>query len=296
MNLKHLKTFCTIVEAGTASSAAEQLHIAPTAISMQMAQLEGGLGGKLFKRDTRPMGLTVLGQYLYPKARDLLASAARVEQEAQGVASGDLGWLSIGFVRSTLFSVLPNAVRQMRQAHPQVRIELTELLSEHQAQAIRSGAVHVGISRQIGTYEREADMRYLTLMTDPLVAALPAYHPLAQQASVTPMALAQLPFICFPKDPHSRFAQQSLAYLKAAGGQPEVGYEAQEIHTALGLVAAGLGMTLVGRTVAHNTRSDVSFLPIDGPAMDTEIFALHADAETPPLVQRFLSFLQAAAV
>ena len=186
MNLKHLQAFCAIVDAGTAAAAADRLHIAPTALSMQITQLEAALGGKVFNRQTRPMGLTTLGRYLYPKARELLASARQVEQEAQGVAGGNLGWFSIGFVRSTLFSVLPDAVRRLRLAHPDLRIDLVEMLSEHQAQNIRNGTVHVGISRKIGAYEREPDMRYVTLMSDPLVAAVPAYHPLANQESVTP--------------------------------------------------------------------------------------------------------------
>jgi DNA-binding transcriptional LysR family regulator len=295
MNLKRLQAFCTIVEAGTAAAAAEVLHTAPTALSMQIAQLEASLGGKLFNRETRPMGLTTLGRYLYPKARELLANAAQVQQEAQGVATGSLGWLSIGFVRSTIFSVLPGAVRQMRLAFPKVRIDLQEMLSEHQAQSIRSGAIHVGISRKMGAYEREPDMRYVTLMSDPLVAAVPAYHPLAAQQNVTAAQLSELPFICFPKDPFSSFAQQSMSYLKSAGGQPMVGYEAKEIHTALGLVAAGLGMTLVGQTVAHNNRSDVCFLPLHGLQMETEIFALFADQEPQALVDSFMGFLRAAA-
>jgi LysR family transcriptional regulator, benzoate and cis,cis-muconate-responsive activator of ben and cat genes len=291
MNLKRLKAFCAIVETGTASAAAEQLHIAPTAISMQIAQLEESLGGKLFNRDTRPMRLTTLGEYLHPRAMELLATARQVEKEAQGVAAGNLGWLSIGFVRSTIFSVLPGAVRQMRQAFPQVRIDLVEMLSEHQAQSIRKGVIHVGLSRQMGDYAREPDMRYTVLMRDPLVAAVPAYHPLATRETVSPAELDALPFICFPKDPFSSFSKQSIEYLQGAGGRPDIGYEAKEIHTALGLVAAGLGMTLVGRTVAQNNRSDVRFLAIDAPPMETEIFALSAQGEPHPLVERFLSFL-----
>lgn len=292
MNLKRLRAFCAIVESGTASAAAEQLHIAPTAISMQIALLEESLGGKLFNRDTRPMRLTTLGEYLYPKAMELLATARQVEKEAQGVASGNLGWLSIGFVRSTLFSVLPSAVRQLREAFPRVRVDLVEMLSEHQAQSIRNGAIHVGLSRQMGAYAREPDMRYVTLMKDPLVAAVPAYHPLAARDAVSPSDLDALPFVCFPKDPFSSFAKQSIEYLRGAGGRPDIGYEAKEIHTALGLVAAGLGVTLVGRTVAQNNRSDVRFLRIDAPPMETDIFALLSLGETPALVEKFLSFLR----
>jgi DNA-binding transcriptional LysR family regulator len=69
MNLKHLKVFCQIVDSGSANLAAEKLHIAATAVSMQMSNLEESLGGKLFDRSTRPMSLTTLGQYIYPKAK-----------------------------------------------------------------------------------------------------------------------------------------------------------------------------------------------------------------------------------
>lgn len=295
MNLKLLKVFCEIVEAGSASAAAARLHIAATAISMQMAQLEESVGGKLFDRSKRPMGLTTLGDFLYPKARELLLSAAQMHMEAQGIATGNLGWLSIGFVRSTIFSVLPGAVREMCSKFPDVRIDLVEILSEHQAQSIRSGTIHIGISRQIGAYMEDRDMAYTTLLDDPLVAAVPVHHPLSKKKFLRSSDLDSLPFICFPKDPYSTFSRQSLDYLRNCGGAPVVGYEAKEIHTALGLVAAGLGATLVGKTVAVNNRSDVCFIPFKGPQMNTQVFALVSRSVEQPVVQRFLSILIARA-
>jgi LysR family transcriptional regulator, benzoate and cis,cis-muconate-responsive activator of ben and cat genes len=291
MNLKLLKVFCAVVDAGSASAAAGRLHIAATAISMQMAQLEASVGGKLFDRSKRPMGLTTLGAFLYPKAKELLSNAAQIQVEAQGIATGNLGWLSIGFVRSTIFSVLPSAVREMRSRFPDVRIDLVEILSEHQAQSIRSGTIHIGISRQIGDFGKERDMAYTSLLNDPLVAAIPVHHPLAGRKHLQPKDLDSLPFICFPKDPYSTFSRQSLDYLRSHGGAPVVGYEAKEIHTALGLVAAGLGATLVGKTVSVNNRSDVKFIPFKGKQMDTQIFALVSQSDAHPVVQRFLKIL-----
>ena len=291
MNLKHLKVFCEIVESGSASAAADKLHIAATAISMQMAALEGSLGGKLFDRSTRPMSLTTLGQFVYPKARTLLSNAHQIQNEARTIASGELDWLSIGFVRSTLHSLVPQAVRQMRLAFPNVRIDLDEMLSEHQPDNIRKGLIHIGISRQLGTYEKQSDMRYISLLKDPLVAAVPINHPLASQSTVAPAQLDCLPFISFPKDTFSKFAARALAYLQEHGGSPTVGYEAKEIHTAIGLVAAGLGMTLVGRTVAQNNRGDVKFLPLDAEPLESEIFAVTAADSVHMLTQGFVDTL-----
>ena len=83
MNLRQLRYFCETVDAGHARAAAQRLYVAPTAISMQLAQLEESLGGRLFDRASRPMALTPLGEFVYPKARELLASAARLEREAR---------------------------------------------------------------------------------------------------------------------------------------------------------------------------------------------------------------------
>ena len=292
MNLKQLNIFCTIVDSGSASGAADKLHVAATAISMQLAALEDDLGGKLFDRSTRPMTLTTLGQFIYPKARELLSNARQIYYEAQGIAGGELGWLSIGFVRSTLHSLIPQAVRHMRAAFPKVRIDLDEMLSEHQSDMIRKGVIHIGISRHIGDHERESDMRYFSLLNDPMVVAVPIHHPLAAQTSVKPAELDVMPFICFPKDPSSQFSRLSLAHLRQHGGTPSVGYEAKEIHTALGLVSAGLGVTLVGKTVSQNNRTDITFLPLDAEPLNSEIYAVTALDLTDPLAENFVQILK----
>jgi DNA-binding transcriptional LysR family regulator len=179
----------------------------------------------------------------------------------------------------------------MREHFPKIRIDLDEMLSEHQAENIRKGVIHIGISRQIGQYEKEKDMCYIPLVRDPLVAAVPINHPLAKKKSVKPSDLDCLPFISFPKDPFSKFANQSLSYLQEHGGTPSVGYEAKEIQTALGLVAAGLGGTLVGKTVAQNNRTDVVFVPVRGAQLESEIFAITSADKPNRVVQEFIQIL-----
>jgi len=291
MNLKQISYFCEVVQAGSAVHAAERLHVAPTAISMQLGQLEAQLGGELFDRSRRPMGLTALGKFFYPRAQELLQQAARLDEEARGIAQGGHGWLGIGFTRSATFSILPRAIRAFRAAYPFVQLDLVEALSEYQSVQLRQGRIDVGISRFIGEAHEPEGLRYAVRLDDPLVAALPAGHPLAGNASLRAADLAGLPFILYPKDPKSPFGQQILALLKAAGAAPLVAHAAVEIYTALSLVGAGLGGTLVARSIANNNRHDVAFVPVSDLGGGTTVIGVTRAHEENRLATAFLECL-----
>lgn len=291
MNIKQLRYFCEVVDAGNANIAAKHLFVAPTAISMQINLLEDELGGKLFDRASRPMTLTTLGEFFYPKAKLLLSDASQMVEEAREIATGNLGWLSIGFTRSTIFSVLPEAVRQMKSTHPHIRIELIEILSEHQVEALRKGRIHIGLSRVIGDYPKEEDTTYTLLKQDPMYAAISIDHPLAKKKFITSKDFDEIPYITYPKNINSDFAKRSLRILEKAGAKPKIGYEAIEIHTALGLVAAGLGITMVGGTVTKNNRTDVRFLPIRGVSETASMFAVQLANSENYLSTEFLGTL-----
>lgn len=293
MNLKTMRYFCEVVEAGSAANAAERLFVAPTAISMQLAQLESHLGGELFDRSRRPMALTDLGKFFYPRAKELLLQMSRLDNEARGIASGSGGWLSIGFTRSATFSLLPRVIRRFRAAYPEVQLDLVEALSEYQPAQLRQNRIDVGLSRFIGDFEAPDDLTHAVKLDDPLVAALPIRHPLAKRKSLTAVALAEVPFILYPKDPLSPFGQQIVAILKAAGGaEPTVSYGAVEIYTALALVSAGLGATLVGRSIADNKRNDVAFIPVRDIRTSTTVVAVTRNNENSKLVAAFLDIVR----
>lgn len=292
MNFRQLRYFCEVAACGTLARAAERLHVAPTALSMQMAQLEASLGGALFDRSARPMVLTPLGRFFLPRAQSLLHDGQRLERDSRALAAGGSGWLGIGFVRSLLNSRLPSALHAFRQAHPGVKLELVELLSEHQPAQLRSGRIHLGLSRFAQAPEPAADLRHTLLFEDPFVVALSAQHALARRRRLAVADLDGLPLISYPKDPHSGFAQRVLAALLAAGAQPRVDHEAIEIHTALGLVAAGLGYAIVGASVAERAPRDLVFLPIPALRPPTRVVAVTRVDEDNPLAWRMLALLQ----
>ncbi|AHL75449.1 LysR family transcriptional regulator [Stutzerimonas stutzeri] len=292
MNLRQIRYFCEVVTAGTAARAAERLFVAPTAISMQLTQLEQHLGGELFDRSRRPMELTALGKFFYPRAKELLTHAERLDDEVRGVATGSWGWLAIGFTRSAIFSLLPTAIRNFREQSPDVHVDLVETLSEYQAEQLRQHRIDLGISRFIGPFERAPDMHYEVILEEPFVAALPVGHRLAKQASVSIEEFTSLPFILYPKDSRSPFGRQMFSLLQDVGGSPVVAYEAVEIHTALALVGAGLGGTIVGRSIAENSRSDVACLPIGDQAIGTLVVAVTRKDEDSRMLESFLTMLR----
>jgi DNA-binding transcriptional LysR family regulator len=291
MNLRQVRYFCEVVDSGSAAAAADRLHVAPTAISMQLAQLEADFGGELFDRSRRPMELTALGRHFYPRAKELLTNARRLEEEVRSVAAGKSGSLPIGYTRSSIFSILPAAVRAFRATHPKVQIELIELLSEHQNPQVLNGRLQIGISRYIGLPEPVEGLTFTALLDEPFVAALPASHVLARRKSVKVRELAPTPLICYPKDPESRFASQTIALLVGAGIQPLVGYEANEIHTALGMVASGLGYCLVGRSVSKGNRADLAFVHLADLPATAKVVAVTKTAETSKVVASFVQTL-----
>ena len=274
MNLRQLTYFCETAAGGSVSHAARKLFVAPTAISMSLSQLEAELGGSLFDRSARPMPLTALGRFLVPRALELLGQAQRLENDAKKVASARQGWLGIAFTRSVMLSVLPPAVRQFRMQFPDVRLELVELLSEHQATEITAGKVHLGISRFVGAIQAPPGFEARMVFEETLHAALPAGPGTLSGSPISLADLATHPFISYPRDPRTRYAAQILEAAKRLGAPLDVQHEAMEIHTALGLVAAGLGATLVGASVALRARSDVSFHPVTGLDASTTVAAL----------------------
>jgi DNA-binding transcriptional LysR family regulator len=291
MNLKQLHYFCEIAEAGSAVVAATRLHVAPTALSMQLSKLEDDIGGELFDRSRRPMELTALGRYLHPRARMLLAETARLQEQARAVAAGDSGVLAVGYTRSTIFSILPHAIRDFRSSRPRVKVEILSLLSEHQQVGLLSGRIQVGVSRYLGPVEPVEGLVFTHLLDDPFVVALAASHPLAKRRSLRTTDLHDTGLITYPKDPHSRFAEHTVALLRSSGGVSPVAYEAPDIHTALGMVASHLGFCLVGRSVSQGSRSDLVFRPLPDLQDQAAVFAVTRAGENSPVVTAFVETL-----
>ncbi|HEJ9150374.1 TPA: LysR family transcriptional regulator [Serratia marcescens] len=259
MELRHLRYFIAVAEERNFSRAAERLHISQPPLSRQIQQLEADLGVTLFERDSRPLRLTEAGRFLYGHALQLLAQSHKLKTMTQRVGQLERA-LSLGFVASTLYDILPQLIRRFRASHPEVNLSLHELLSLEQGRALKEGRIDVGFGR---IHHEDPHIHRIILREEPLMAALAADHPLAYSPGLTLRALQAETLIVYPQAPRPSFADQVLAAFRDRALAPRKIMEVRELQVALGLVAAGVGIALVPHCLHSLKRPDVVYGALD---------------------------------
>ena len=259
MDLRHLRYFVVVAEEGNITRAAERLHIAQPPLSRQIQQLEEELGVPLLVRGSRPLTLTEAGQFFYAHARQLLSQTRELEAMTRRIGTIERK-LSIGFVGSTLYGMLPKVIRRFRSEQNTTELTLHEMTSMEQIRALKEGKIDVGFGR---IRHEDPNVRRIVLREERLVAALPSGHALAEgKAVLSLLDLVDDTLIVFPKAPRPSFADQILASFHDRGLEPKKIYEARELQVAIGLVAAGEGVAIVPASVQGLKREDVCYLPL----------------------------------
>lgn len=272
MELRHLRYFVAVAEERNFTRAAKRLFIAQPPLSRQIQQLEDELGVELIEKGSRPLRLTEAGRFFQVHAQELLAKAAELKTMTQRVGKIERA-LSIGFVASTLYGLLPQIVRRFRERYPAVDVSLHEMTTMQQLQALKEGQIDVGFGR---VKSEDAQIRRIVLREERLIVALPAGHPRALPD--TPLRLVDLlmeTLIVYPKAPRPSFADQVLAVFSERGIMPRQVLEVRELQIAIGLVAAGQGLALVPDSVGGMKRADVAYRPVaDRDAISPVMFSV----------------------
>ncbi len=258
MDLRHLRYFVVVAEEGNITRAAERLHIAQPPLSRQIQQLEEELGVPLLVRGSRPLTLTEAGQFFYAHARQLLSQTRELEAMTRRIGTIERK-LSIGFVGSTLYGMLPKVIRRFRSEQNTTELTLHEMTSMEQISALKEGKIDVGFGR---IRHEDPNVRRIVLREERLVAALPSGHALTDRPVISLLDLVDDTLIVFPKAPRPSFADQILASFHDRGLEPKKIYEARELQVAIGLVAAGEGVAIVPASVQGLKREDVCYLPL----------------------------------
>jgi DNA-binding transcriptional LysR family regulator len=240
--------------------AAEMLHIAQPPLSRQIQQLEDELGVTLIERGSRPLRLTDAGRLLYEQAAQVLERVEEMKAIAQRLREVGRSHVRIGFVPSTLYGRLPELIRRYRAVRPGVELTLLELTTLEQIAALKGGRIDVGYGRI--PFDDPAIERML-LRNERLTAALPSAHSLARAKRLRLDDLAGEPLVVYPKAPRPSYADQVLALFRERGLKPPAVYEVRELQTALGLVAAEVGVCLVPVSVEHLRRDNVVYRALD---------------------------------
>lgn len=271
MDIRQLRYFIAVANARNFTRASEQLHIAQPPLSRQIQLLEDELGVQLLLRTSRPLQLTEAGRMFYEQALQIVNRLDQLKTTMQQTGLNQRQTLSIGFVASTLYGGLPMLVRKLRQHYPNLDIQLVELTSMQQFDALKSGRIDVGFGR-IRTYD--ASVARTVLREERLVLAISPDSPLA--ASDGPIGLKELnaqKLIVYPKEPRPSFADHILSILNDQAIRPSEIHEVREIQSALGLVAAQSGLCLI--PASARLRNDLHYRLIDDPRATSPIILAH---------------------
>lgn len=293
MELRHLRSFAALAEERHFGRAAARLHIAQPALSQQVKQLERQLGVELFTRTTRRVELTEAGRRLAGHAHTVLASVERAEADMAMVASGCAGRVSVGFIGTATYDVLPRVAREVGRLLPEVELDLRgELLSPQLLDGLAARTYDVVVVRPDPARRDQAALRHLR--SERLVAVLPAHHRLGRRRRIDLALLADEAFVMHPSGHRSSIHQQVLDACAGAGFRPRRILEVGETATLVVFVAAGLGVALVPEPVRSLGLEGVSYVALsNAPTVDLAL-ATRCD-ERSPAVRRVAEIVERSA-
>jgi DNA-binding transcriptional LysR family regulator len=289
VELRQLRYFVAVAEELHFRRAAARLHISQPPLSQQIRQLEEELGCRLLARTRRRVELTPAGEAFLRDARQLLGELNGAVETARRIDAGQAGRLRVNFVGSALLSVVPGIVQRFRAAAPNVEIELHERPTADQLRLVSAGVVDVGLVRP--PIEELAELRAQRVLREHTVAAIPASHPLSQLRRVPLRRLATEPLVLFPRAQAPGFHDLLISSMVTLGEHPQVVQYAPEMLTIIGLVAAGIGLSLVPASVTRLELEGVSYRPVSG-APDADLVAITRAEEHSPLVSAFMAQAQ----
>ena len=289
MELRHLHYFIAVAEELHFSRAAERLCISQPPLSQQIRSLEDELGVKLFERTKRHVQLTEAGKVFLERSYLVLAQLEQAIVVTQRIGRGEVGRLALGFVDTAMYTVLPEILRTFREQFPAVQLELHELTTSQQIQALHHKQIDIGIVRSAIS---EPGLSVECFVPESLVLALPETHPLSAQTQVSLSTLADELFILFPAKLGPVFYEQIIHSCQQAGFHPKVSQEAVQMQTIVGLVAAGLGIAIVPASLQNFYRSGVIYRPLQEQIPETGLYLIWRQHDSSPVIRAFLSLAQ----
>ncbi|WP_216204909.1 LysR family transcriptional regulator [Amycolatopsis aidingensis] len=293
LSLHRLRMLRELHRRGTVTAAAAALHYTASAVSQQLAQLERDVGAKLFERLGRRVQLTELGMLLTEHAEDILGSVERATlalEEAQDTASVRL---TAGVWASVASGLLPTALTALAADHPGIEVRTRELAPEDTAGAVRDGALDFSFVIDYSDMPMpwEPGLERAVIAVERLHAAVPTGA--IPAGSVSLLELAEHPWIL--AGPKSHFGRAVLIACQRSGFEPKINHEVGEQATAMAMVGAGLGITLVSDLGLTLRPPGVDVVALTSPVMRTVSIAYRTTASRRPSLQFVIDAVRTAA-
>ncbi|QBR04324.1 LysR substrate-binding domain-containing protein [Paraburkholderia pallida] len=264
-----LRQFIAVAEELHFGRAAARLHMAQPPLSQAIKHLEEIVGVSLFKRSRHYVALTPAGSVFLDEARELLLAGQRAIDAARHAEDGPSGRVTIGFVGSASFEILPRILRELRRRFPAIHIELRELASTEQIASLAAERIDVGVVRL--PINNAADFALREICSERFVVALPIDHPRAKARTIRLKDLSDEPFMTFPPDRIPALHTKVMLACETAGFSPRIAMEAWQTASMVSLVAAGMGVALLPEQVRSCPHPKVVFKTISDQSEHLEL-------------------------
>ncbi|WP_420143179.1 LysR family transcriptional regulator [Sphingobium sp.] len=262
IDIRQLRYFLAVAAERSFTRGAERLHMAQAPLSKRIQELEEEMGVQLFDRDSRPIALTPAGHLLREEALHVVHRMSQLQATMRRFIAAERPRFVIGLVPSTLYAGLPELIARFRAQMPGLDVALAEMDSFEQMAALKEGRIDVGFDRIV---VEDPLITHMVLREEALAVALPAQHPLLDQALLdrdggVPLAdIAQMPLILYPGMPRPSYADIILSFFHDRDLVPAAIVEVRELQTALAMVAAGAGACIIPQSVRHHARTDIGY-------------------------------------
>jgi DNA-binding transcriptional LysR family regulator len=281
--LSQLRCFVAAAEELHFGRAAQRLNMTQSPLSRQIQLLERILDVTLLERSSRNVALTPAGRVFLIEARRIVRLAESASLSARRVAKGDAGRVAIGFTAVSGYSLLPQIVAQARAALPNIELELREMVTTDQVEALLTGLIDIGFVRPpLARTEFDTAM----MLHEPLVVALPAGDPLQAKPTLALADFDERPLIMYARQGAGYFHDMLTRLFDEAGVAPNYIQHVTQIHSMLGLVRAGLAAAIVPKSASELHLLDVEFRQLETqPENPVELYmAWRSDNANPALV------------
>jgi DNA-binding transcriptional LysR family regulator len=293
MELRQLRYFAEIAAQGSFTRASETLAIAQPALTTQIQKLESELGGNVFVRTARGVVLTELGRATLEPAQRTLDAAGATLRSAQIANAAANTRLMLGFSRIFPFIPIARTVRRIRRDRPNIKVELRQMWSQEQVEALESGALDLGFVHYTDELATEHDgLAVVPVAEEAVTAAIPEGHRFATRRQI---ALGELADEDFVMTAPTKFGEtvydQVLAACRQAGFTPRVVQETTDVQILLGLVSAGLGVALLSSAARDVKIRGVHYVSIV-PRLRIRFAALYRRGATGKFLEPFLERIE----
>ncbi|MEG0380387.1 MAG: LysR family transcriptional regulator [Kurthia sp.] len=249
MELRQLRYFVAVAEREHISEAAESLHVAQSAVSRQIANLETELGTELFERIGRNVKLTSIGKVFLEHSLIALEAIDFAKKQIDEYLDPEQGTIKIGFPTSLASFLLPTVISAFKKEHPNVSFHLRQGSYRYLINAVKTRELNLAFLGPVPKKDETIDTKIL--FTEKISALLPANHKFAQKAEIQLADLREEPFVLFPQG--YILNKVVVDACKSAGFAPNVTSEGEDMDALKGLVAAGIGITLLPESAFYDS-------------------------------------------